>query len=102
MNFESSFDVSSWVKNTLLFLVGAFSLTEKSPTITVGSFFHFFFSRRFSSEKSPTITVTSFFPFFRQTTDLIVFVPLFTDFTRSRVLVSSLYSVYGEPSGHGF
>ena len=34
------------------------------------------FSRRFSSEKSPTITVASFF---RQTTDLIVYVPLFTE-----------------------
>ena len=31
------------------------------------------------------------FLFFRQTTDLIVYVPLFTDFTRSPVLVSSLY-----------
>ena len=41
------------------------------------------FSRRFSSEKSPTITVASFF---RQTTDLIVYVPLFsTDFTRFTV-----------------
>ena len=48
------------------------------------------FSRRFSSEKSPTITVTSFFFFFRQTPDLIVYVPPFTDFTRSRVLVSTV------------
>ena len=38
------------------FLVDTFSLKEKSPTITVGSFF----SRRFSSEKSPTIIVASF------------------------------------------
>ena len=45
------------------------------------------FSRRFSSEKSPIITVTSFF-----TTDLIVYVPLFTDFTRSRVLVSTVFT----------
>ena len=41
-----------------LFLVGAFSLKEKSPTITVGSFY---FSRRFSREKCPTLTVASFF-----------------------------------------
>ena len=48
-----------------MFLVGAFSLKEKSPTITVASFFFFFF---------------------RQTTDLIAYVPLFsTDFTRFTV-----------------
>ena len=46
--------------------------------------------RHFSSEKSPTITVASlFFFFFRQTTDPIVYVPLFTDFTPLRVLVST-------------
>ena len=39
------------------------------------------FSRRFSSEKSPTITVASFF---RQTTDLIVYVPLFTETTEAK------------------
>ena len=39
----------------LLFLVGAFSFKEKSPTITVASFF------------------------FRQTTELIAYVPLFTE-----------------------
>ena len=50
------------------------------------------FSRRFSCENSPTSTVTSFFSFFRQTTDLIVYVPLFTDFTRSRVLVSTVFT----------
>ena len=38
------------------FLVGAFSFKEKSPTITVASFF-----------------------FFRQTTELIAYVPLFTE-----------------------
>ena len=38
-----------------LFLVGAFSFKEKSPTITVASFF------------------------FRQTTELIAYVPLFTE-----------------------
>ena len=43
-------------------------------------------SWRFFSEKSPTITVASFFPFFRQTTDLIVYVSLFSsDFTRFTV-----------------
>ena len=40
--------------------------------------FHPFFNRRFSGEKSPTITVASFFSFFRQTTDIIVYVPLFS------------------------
>ena len=39
----------------MLFLVGAFSFKEKSPTITVASFF------------------------FRQTTELIAYVPLFTE-----------------------
>ena len=39
------------------FLVGAFSFKEKSPTITVASFFSFF----------------------RQTTELIAYVPLFTE-----------------------
>ena len=41
-----------------------------------------FFSRRFSSEKCPTLTVASFlyyFFFFRETTDLIAYVPLFTE-----------------------
>ena len=51
----------------------------------------FVFSRRFSGEKSPTITVDFFF-FFRQTTDLIVYVPLFIDFTRSLVLVSTVFT----------
>ena len=39
------------------------------------------FSRRFSSEKCPTLTVASFFiiSFFRQTTDLIAYLPLFTE-----------------------
>ena len=40
-----------------LFLVGAFSFKEKSPTITVASFFSFF----------------------RQTTELIAYVPLFAE-----------------------
>ena len=41
-----------------LFLVGAFSFKKKSPTITVASFFFFFF---------------------RQTTEIIAYVPLFTE-----------------------
>ena len=41
-----------------MFLVGAFSFKEKIPTITVASFF---------------------FLFFRQTTELIAYVPLFTE-----------------------
>ena len=41
-----------------LYLVGACSLKEKSPTITVGSFLVGAFSLK---EKSPTITVGSFF-----------------------------------------
>ena len=48
-----------------------------SPIFGIVRFFKMIiFSRRFSSEKSPTITVSSFF---RQTTDLIVYVPLFTE-----------------------
>ena len=43
-----------------VFLVGAFSFKEKSPTITVGSFLVGAFSLK---EKSPTITVGSFFSF---------------------------------------
>ena len=46
------------VSMQLFFLVGAFSFKEKSPTITVASFFSFFF---------------------RQTTELIAYVPLFTE-----------------------
>ena len=42
------------------FLVGAFSLKEKSPAITVGSFLVGAFSLK---EKSPTITVSIFFLF---------------------------------------
>ena len=45
-------------ETSALFLVGAFSFKEKSPTITVASFFSFFF---------------------RQTTELIAYVPLFTE-----------------------
>ena len=41
------------------FLVGAFPLREKCPTIAVTVF-----SRRFSREKCPTLTVASFFFFF--------------------------------------
>ena len=40
----------------------------------------FFLVGAFSfKEKSPTITVASFFSFFRQTTELIAYVPLFTE-----------------------
>ena len=43
--------------------------------------------------KSPTITMTSFFfSFFCQTTDLIVYIPRFTDFTRSCVLVTTVFT----------
>ena len=45
------------------------------------------FSRRFSREKCPTLTVASFF---RQTTDLIAYVPLFTDFTLAHMYSSVL------------
>ena len=61
------------------FLVGAFSFKEKSPTITVASFLVGAFSFK---EKSPTITVASFFSFFCQTTELIAYVPLFTETDR--------------------
>ena len=55
-NFMSPF--ISFKTSKQLFLVGAFSFKEKSPTITVASFFFFFF---------------------RQTTELIAYVPLFTE-----------------------
>ena len=51
-------DKKTWMIS-MLFLVGAFSFKEKSPTITVASFFFLFF--------------------FRQTTELIAYVPLFTE-----------------------
>ena len=47
--------VSKFISILRWFLVGAFSFKEKSPTITVASFF------------------------FRQTTELIAYVPLFTE-----------------------
>ena len=62
---------------TVAFLVGAFSFKEKSPTITVASFFFFLVGTFSFKEKSPTITVASFF--FRQITELIAYVPLFTE-----------------------
>ena len=75
--------------------------SEKSPTLTVASFIVGAFSFK---EKSPTITVASFFFFFfRQTTDLIAYVPLFTDFTLAHMYSSVLgLRCYGEPSSHGF
>ena len=58
-----------------------------SPTITVASLF----SWRFSREKRPTLTVATFFlSFFCQTTDLIAYVPLFTDFTLAHMYSSVL------------
>ena len=54
-NFMSPF--ISFKTSKQLFLVGAFSFKEKSPIITVASFFSFF----------------------RQTTELIAYVPLFTE-----------------------
>ena len=54
-------------------LVIKISLSMFSPVILA------VFGWRFSSEKCPTITVASFcFFFFRQTTELIVYVPLFS------------------------
>ena len=59
-----------------LFFSRRFS-SENSPTLTVASFLVGAFSFK---EKSPTITVASFFFFFfRQTTELIAYVPLFTE-----------------------
>ena len=53
------------------------------------------FTPRFSGGKSPTITMTSFFfSFFCQTTDLIVYIPRFTDFTRSCVLVTTVFTPF--------
>ena len=79
--------VNIWVSR---FLVGAFLVKrarllqwlvfsrrfsrEKCPTLTVACFLVGAFSFK---EKSPTITVASFF--FRQTTELIAYVPLFTE-----------------------
>ena len=61
---------------TILFISRRFS-REKCPTLTVASFLVGAFSFK---EKSPTITVASFFSFFfRQTTELIAYVPLFTE-----------------------
>ena len=56
------------------FLVGAFSFKEKSPTITMASFFFFFF---------------------RQTTELIAYVPLFTEthkFTQAKFHQCKLFA----------
>ena len=52
-----------WHQKVLL--VGAFSLKEKSPTLTVSSFLVGAFSLK---EKSPTLTVSSFFFVFFQLT----------------------------------
>ena len=53
-------------------------LAKKSPSFNPE--FSWFLVGAFSfREKSPTITVASFFFFFRQTTELIAYVPLFTE-----------------------
>ena len=49
---------ANFVKSS--FLVGAFSLKEKSPTITVSSFFLFFFSWQSHSEWSTFLTILQF------------------------------------------
>ena len=54
-NFIRTNNIESNLISLKVFLVGAFSFKEKSPTITVASFF------------------------FRQTTELIAYVPLFTE-----------------------
>ena len=66
----------------MLFLVGAFLV--KSARLLQWLFLVGAFSFK---EKSPTITVASFFSFFCQTTELIAYVPLFTEtdkFTRAK------------------
>ena len=60
----------------MTFLVGAFPLKEKSPTITVGSFLVGAFSLK---EKRPTLTVSSFFVFF-SVDNLTLSGPLFLQF----------------------
>ena len=62
------------------FLVGAFPLREKCPTIAVTVF-----SRRFSREKCPTLTVSSFFFFFLffSVDNLTLSGPLFLQFCNS-------------------
>ena len=60
----------------LPFLVGAFSLREKSPTTTVGSFLVGAFPLR---EKCPTIAVTVFFSsFYNPHTDRSTFLTILT------------------------
>ena len=56
--FSTLWDFSKW-----WFLVGAFSLKEKSPTLTVSSFFLFFFSWQSHSEWSTFLTICSSFIF---------------------------------------
>ena len=56
------------------------------------------FSRRFSREKCPTLTVASFL-FVRQQTSSRMYHFLQTSLS---LTCTRQYSVYGEPSGHGF
>ena len=59
------------------FLVGAFSLKEKSLNITVGSFL----VGAFLVKRARLLQWLVFFFFFRQTTDLIVYVPLYRNYS---------------------
>ena len=67
----------------LLFLVGAF-LVKSARLLQWLVFLLFLFSRRFSRE------LLQWLVFFRQTTDLIAYVPLFTDFTLAHMYSSVL------------
>ena len=71
----------------IVFLVGAFPLRKKIPTITVGSFLVGAFPLR---EKCPTIAVSFFSSF--QTTILTLIDPLFTILSRAPEAQGKLYS----------
>ena len=76
------------------FLVGAFSLKEKSPAITVGSFLVGAFSLK---EKSPTLTVSSFFFVFFSVDNLTLSGPLFLQFLFIfHICSSSIFDPAGE------
>ena len=72
-----------------------FLFTQKAP------FINGVFSRRFSKEKCPTLTVASFFLFFfvrpQASSRMYHFLQ-----TSLSLICTRQYSVYGEPSGHGF
>ena len=59
------------------------------------------FSRRFSREKCPTLTVASFFSFFFVRPQTSSRMYHFSQ-TSLSITCTRQYSVYGEPSGHGF